>query len=124
MKILNVKPVKVEDVEIRVVNTTVLIIGRLTHSEPDMFLWPFIQSMHKAILKNQIKNISIDLRQLSFINSASLAEFVRWINLLETVGDEERYTIQFICNANQRWQEASISSLVYLNPQCVSKVMG
>ena len=118
---LKVKSVKNSGIEIYTEGITIYFSGSINHPHPGEFLEPFIQEVHKEIIANKIKGIKVDIKDLKFLNSAGIREFVDWVMQLNKLPDEKKYKIQFICSSRYKWQESSMSTLIYLNSSYLSK---
>ena len=118
---IKVETVSQGGVELKVDGTTVHISGCINHPSPGVFIEPFISKIHNSIIDNKIKSIAVDISDLRFLNSAGIRELVDWVMKLNTLQDDDKYKIKFICSSEHKWQESSISTLIYLNPEFTSK---
>jgi len=121
MEELKVKSVKNSGIEIYTKGMTIYFSGSINHPRPGEFLKPFIQEVHSEIIKKNIKEIKVDIKDLKFLNSAGIRELVDWIMQLNELPEEKKYKILFICSSEQKWQESSILTLMYLNSKYLSK---
>ena len=119
---LNIETVSKSGIEMKVAGTTVYFSGSINHPRPGEFMEPFIQNIHDSILKNHIREIKVDITQLRFLNSAGIRELVDWVMKMSSLPDHQKYKIQFICSTEHKWQESSMSTLIYLNSENLSKV--
>lgn len=69
-----------------------------------------LKALHAETQKTVIKNATVDLQKLNFINSACLKSFVVWISDVRNLG-EKGYSITFLQNPSVSWQQRSLSSL-------------
>ncbi len=67
--------------------------------------------------------MKIDIKDLKFLNSSGIKEFVDWVMDLSTLSEEQQYFVEVITNPDQIWQESSISTLVYLNQKLIKKTV-
>lgn len=118
---IKVDPVKKGGMEFKTEGTTIFISGCVNHPTPGVFIEPFINEVHCKILEQKIKEITVDITDLRFLNSAGIRELVDWVMKLNTLNEEEKYKIKFLCSSEYQWQESSMSTLVYLNPDLTSK---
>jgi len=121
MGAITAKPIAESGVELKASGTTVTISGSINHPKPGMFMEPFIDEVHNSIVANGIKAISVDITNLRFLNSAGIREFVDWVMKLNELDVAKRYSIKFLCNAEHKWQESSMSTLIFLNAEYTSK---
>ncbi|MCG8570183.1 MAG: hypothetical protein MJB14_08590 [Spirochaetes bacterium] len=110
-----------EKANFHVSNTELKITGTIDDKNPGLYMEPFIEELHQNILQNSVTEIEIDITELSFLNSAGIKELINWIIKLDTLPEEQKYKIIFICNKNHLWQESSISTMSFLNQQYVEK---
>jgi hypothetical protein len=109
-------------IEMKATGTTVYLSGSINHPRPGEFMEPFIQKVHESIIENNILEIKVDITALKFLNSAGIRELVDWVMKLSHLPEEKKYKIQFICSTEHKWQESSMSTLIYLNSDYLSKV--
>ena len=74
-----------------------------------------------ATVFERVKDIIVDITNLRFLNSAGIRELVDWVMKLNSLTEDEKYKIKFLCSSEHKWQESSISTLIYLNPEFTSK---
>jgi hypothetical protein len=98
---------------------TINISGSIDCLDPGAFMSPFLNEAHEFILEKLMKEVKVDIVKLNFLNSSGIKEFVEWIMKLEFLPEDQRYSIVFICNHEYLWQEPSIRTLAFLNPECV-----
>ena len=89
--------------------------GVLSHRDPGPLLRPFFEALHAAMVKQERSSLTIDLRALRFMNSASFKHFVTWIKTNDALPPAQRYGIKFILSNKHHWQEVSSHAL-----QCFS----
>lgn len=121
MSDLKVTHVKKGGIELKAEGTTIFISGCVNHPSPGTFIEPFISEVHNNVLKQKIKEVVVNITDLRFLNSAGIRELVDWVMKLNSLNDDEKYSIKFLCSSEFLWQESSMSTLVYLNPECTSK---
>lgn len=108
-------------VKLEVKGNILYISGNIISETPGVFMAPFLRSLHENIVKNGLKTITLNVTELTFLNSSGIRELVDWILLLEELPAEKQYSINIIYNSRHLWQESSVSTLVYLNPNLVTK---
>jgi hypothetical protein len=77
----------------------------------------FLGLLHEEVLGRGLKQIAVDLEQLTFINSSCLKALVSWIYKVDTGG--RPYTIRLLRNPRMHWQKSSLSTLQRLAPEVV-----
>ncbi len=120
---LNIPKISESGVEITTSGDTVFFYGSIDCPAPGAFLNPFFKELNKKIINHGIKNVKIDSKDLKFLNSSGIKEFVDWVMDLSTLSEEQQYFVEVITNPDQIWQESSISTLVYLNQKLIKKTV-
>lgn len=98
---------------------TINISGSIDCVDPGLFMLPFLNEAHEYILEQAMEEVNVDIVKLNFLNSSGIKEFVEWIMKLEFLPDDQKYSIIFQCNHEFLWQEPSIKTLAFLNPDFV-----
>lgn len=117
---LDIQPFVDEDVSIEVVENRIIISGNIEYTDPTINLDPYFNKIHESALKNKTEQLIIDLTNLNYINSSGITIFVKWIINLQQLPDNEKYSMQFICNPDQKWQKQSITMLAKTAPKIIS----
>ncbi|MBN2532795.1 MAG: anti-sigma factor antagonist [Spirochaetales bacterium] len=120
---INVKPVSESGIEMKADGTTIIFSGSINHPRPQMFMEPFIEDVHNSIVDNKIKEVDLDITDLRFLNSSGIREIVDWVLKMSKLPEDSKYKINFVCSREHKWQESSISTLIYLNQNYTNKVM-
>ena len=116
---LNIYSVNESGVSMKFEDQTVTISGSIDCKTPGVFMAPFLEEVHKYILKHEMQSVNVDIFKLNFLNSSGIKEFVNWIMRLELIPNGEKYHLKFICNHEFLWQEPSIRILTFLNSESV-----
>jgi hypothetical protein len=97
----------------------VLISGAVEMRDPGELLNPYWIKLDEEARRLRIKDIEVDLRDLSFMNSSGLLTLVRWITRAKShTTDAYRMTLRY--DRNVTWQRASIPTLAKLAPELVT----
>ncbi len=78
----------------------------------------YLRQLHTELLGNHCTTVSVDLRELYFMNSSCLKNFVSWIYKVDTEG--KPYEITLMANARLQWQQRSLATLQRLAPKIVT----
>ena len=97
----------------------VQLTGVLALQDPGRVLSPFFAALHQAAQKDQIAELSVDVRQLTFVNSSAIRLFVDWATWLSNAGPGERYVLRFRTDRRITWQRTSFLVLQSLAPQAI-----
>lgn len=82
-------------------------------------LGPFLDSVDEEARRRQLGEVVADFRELVFMNSSCLKEFVRWISGVEERA-ADRYRIRFLSDPAAQWQTRSLQALRAFAPRLVS----
>jgi hypothetical protein len=80
----------------------------------------FLPKLHAELLSSQTTEVTVDLRELEFMNSSCFKSFISWIFMLEDLAPAEGYGISFLSNPNYHWQERSLHVLSSFAPDRVT----
>jgi hypothetical protein len=120
MSLLGVNPVKDHSVAIAAradgaAGALVEMSGALRHREPGPLLAPFFEQLHQALVADGRRALTVDIRDLRFMNSASFKHFVAWLKTNSAQPPDRRYKIHFRVNPVHHWQQVSIDALSYFS---------
>jgi hypothetical protein len=82
-------------------------------------LGPFLDSVDHEARRRSAREVVADLRELVFMNSACLKEFVRWVAHVEERGGGAYY-IRFLSDPTAQWQTRSLQALRAFAPSLIS----
>jgi hypothetical protein len=71
----------------------------------------FLREVHTEAQRRLAEVVTVDVRQLDFINSSCLKSFVWWISTVQEQPGEGRYRIIFLSSPSKPWQRRSLNSL-------------
>jgi hypothetical protein len=77
----------------------------------------FLGLLHRQVLSNELRRVTIELEELEFINSSCLKAMVAWIYKVDTEG--RPYKIHLRRDATMHWQRTSLATLQRLAPEVV-----
>ena len=81
-------------------------------------LGPFLDSVDDEARRQHTGEVVADFRDLEFMNSSCLKEFVRWIAQVEERPDH--YRIKFLSDPDAHWQSRSLQALRAFAPDLVT----
>ena len=81
-------------------------------------LGPFLDSIDDEARRGHMGEVVADFRELAFMNSSCLKEFVRWIAQVEE--SAEHYRIRFLSDPDAQWQSRSLQALRAFAPNLVT----
>jgi hypothetical protein len=107
------KPPEVANVEVRVAPEGIALFGSITTKEPDRSLGAFFRKVHEAALGASLKELAVDVRGLSFVNSSAIRLFIDWAIWVSQPG-RPSYRLRFVRNPNVTWQRVSFPAIAQL----------
>jgi hypothetical protein len=81
-------------------------------------LGPFLDLVDDEAQRNHMGEVVADFRELVFMNSSCLKEFVRWIAQVDERA--QRYRIRFLSAPDAQWQARSLQALRAFAPNLVT----
>src|SRR5262249_15597595 len=64
----------------------------------------YLKALHREILRQKQAQVTVDIRELYFMNSSCLKSLVTWITAVGETTKNERYRITFVSNGKLHWQ--------------------
>jgi hypothetical protein len=80
----------------------------------------FLHILHTEARRLALTHVSVDVRQLEFMNASCFATFVWWISTVQEQAAENRYRIVFLSSPTVYWQRRSLDSLAGLAGDIIS----
>lgn len=74
-------------------------------------LGDFLSSLHEAADRLGVGEVTVDLRQLRFMNSSCFKNFITWITTMQEMTPEKQYRVCFISDPSMHWQKRSLHTL-------------
>ncbi|HEX3774053.1 MAG TPA: hypothetical protein VHV51_06280 [Polyangiaceae bacterium] len=97
----------------------VQLLGVIAIAEPGRVLSAFFAGLHRAACEDRLREVSVDVRHLTFVNSSAIRLFVDWTTWLRNLGPSESYTLRFRTDRRITWQRTSFSVLQTLAPNAI-----
>lgn len=89
---------------------TVVLKGSITMRDPAASLAGFTRAVHDGAVGDGLKELKVDLTQLSFVNSSGIRLFVDWATWLKGAGGPP-YVLCFLTDRRITWQRTSFKVL-------------
>jgi hypothetical protein len=89
---------------------TVRVVGTADYAAVDA-LEQLLDDVHDECLRSNVKQTTVDLRQLEFMNSSCFKCLVSWITILQELAPSSQYRLTFLSNPEMHWQKRSLHSL-------------
>jgi len=113
-----------EKFTIDVSETTVKFLGCVDLQDPEPVISPFFDKIHNKIITEGIKEITLDFRELNFLNSSGIKTITKWIMKIPPLSDDKKYKLKLIYSEDVTWQRTSLMILTYLAPDNVEAISG
>jgi hypothetical protein len=97
----------------------VQLLGVIAIPDPGRVLGTFFAALHRSVTIDGLPEISVDVRQLTFVNSAAIRLFVDWATWVRSASPGENYVIRFRTDRRITWQRTSFSVLQSLAPSAI-----
>ena len=94
----------------------VQLVGVIAIPDPGRVLGTFFSALHVSITRDGLTEISVDVRQLTFVNSSAIRLFVDWATWVRAANPSDAYVIRFRTDRRITWQRTSFSVLQRLAP--------
>jgi len=83
----------------------------------------YLADVHAEARRKKAHSVSVDLRDLEFMNSSCLKALVSWVADVQEGRLDERYAIVILGSDRRAWQKRSLHALATLAPDVVSLTM-
>jgi hypothetical protein len=79
-----------------------------------------LRQVHLEAQRCSAEEVTVDVRELEFMNSSCLKSFVRWICAVQEQTGPAKYRIVFLSSPSVGWQRRSLNALASLAEEIVS----
>jgi len=111
MSITNLTAPKLDGINVDIVGSdTVKLKGTITKKEPAQDLDAFFKSVHRDAVSTRSDQISVDVSELTFVNSSAIRLFVDWATWVKNESTH-RYKLRFLTSRHITWQKTSFTAL-------------
>jgi len=80
----------------------------------------FLREVHQEAQRRQAEQVTVDVRQLEFMNSSCLKCLVWWVSAVHDQPPEGKYHIIFVSSPSVYWQRRSLNALACLAGDVIS----
>ena len=80
----------------------------------------FLRQVHSEAQRCLAEEVTVDVRQLEFMNSSCLKSFVWWISTVQEQPGDSKYRIVFVSSPSVYWQRRSLNALACLANEIIS----
>lgn len=93
--------------------------GSIATRDPAESIAPFFRAIHQAVIVDSLKEFTIDLAKLTFVNSSAIRLFVDWVTWAKQEPLASRYKVIIRMDQKVTWQKTSLGVLRTLAPDVV-----
>jgi hypothetical protein len=76
--------------------------------------------LHGESQRAGVREVTVNLRALEFMNSSCFKSFITWIVAVRRLPEQQHYRIRFLSNAALHWQKRSLHAISYFGGDLVS----
>lgn len=98
---------------------SVAMRGTIAIPDPGLLLGGCFRRMHEASLADGLRELSVDVRQLTFVNSSAIRLFVDWSSWVAIAG-AHGYLLRFRTDRRITWQRTSFAVLQSLGGKSIA----
>jgi hypothetical protein len=80
-------------------------------SEAMTALDDLLSKMHARAVEGAVREVTVDMRDLDFMNSSCFKAFVSWIGEVQDLETQRQYRIRFLSDEQKHWQRRSLGAL-------------
>jgi hypothetical protein len=80
----------------------------------------FLREVHSEAQRCLAEEVTVDVRELEFMNSSCLKSFVWWISTVQEQPSDGKYRIVFVSSPSVYWQRRSLNALACLANEIIS----
>jgi hypothetical protein len=82
----------------------------------------FIREAEAAAVAAGLREVTIDVRELEFMNAVCLREVAAWVSRLQALPPDTRYRLRFVTDPGRHWQRLSLPMLKCFGTELVELV--
>ena len=97
----------------------VTLRGEIDQASPKVFLGPFFDGIHTAAEQENLREVKVDIRHLTFLNSSAVKELIAWVLRRNRLPPGKKYAIEFVYESSILWQRVTMPTLSQLDPDFV-----
>lgn len=80
----------------------------------------FLREVHQEAQRSRAEEVTVDVRQLEFMNSSCLKCLVWWVSTVQDQPSDAKYRIVFVSSPSVYWQRRSLDALACLAGDIIS----
>ena len=100
---------------------TLVFEGVMAPRDPEAMVFPHFERVHGRVAG--CGALTLDVRALKQVNSATLGLFIRWLGWIRAEPESRRYRLEFIADPAVLWQRANLKPLEMIAPETLRVTM-
>lgn len=124
MSIINIEPLHFENADASIENDKdglcLVLSGDIDMRDTSLEFLPYLLKVHETLIQNKIKNIKLNLLNLTFMNSNGIKSLINWIMKLTELSEDIQYKIHIAANTDIAWQDSTLPVLKKLFPDFIT----
>lgn len=93
--------------------------GTIAIADPGLLLGGCFRRMHESAIADGLRELRVDVRQLTFVNSSAIRLFVDWSSWVAVAGSQG-YLLRFRTDRRITWQRTSFAVLQSLGGKAIA----
>jgi hypothetical protein len=85
--------------------------GVLSMRNPSDVVTPFLRRVHAIATSAGMKQVTVDIVQLRFMNSSSIRSLVDWVEWIRGEPEGKRYVLDFLTKSDVLWQKTTLMAI-------------
>ena len=85
--------------------------GVLSMRNPSEVVTPFLRRVHAIAISAGMKQLTVDIVQLRFMNSSSIRSLVDWVEWIRGEPEAKRYVLDFLTKSDVLWQKTTLMAI-------------
>lgn len=123
MNTFNIEPQHFENADASIENDEnglcLILSGDIDMRDTSIEFLPYLLKVHNTMIDNKIKNIRLNLVNLTFMNSNGIKSMINWIMKLSELPEGNQYKIHISANTDIAWQDSTLPVLRKLFPDFI-----
>lgn len=85
--------------------------GAIQMRTPAEMLGPHLRTVHDAAVADHVRELIVDVTQLSYVNSSSLFLFLDWARWISAEPQANRYVLHFYARPRVNWHQLALPTM-------------
>jgi hypothetical protein len=114
MMTMNVPVIHTDELHSETTYAAAAVNLRLIGSAESVALAPLgkmLGKLHGEAIRLEVREVTVDMRELEFMNSSCFNVFATWLGELQDLEPGQQYRIRFLSDDQKHWQRRSLGAL-------------